>query len=94
MIEGEYGTGGKPLIKRVPNPYLEVDLMDIDEPVLFQGELQKYKAGINGMFIDRWVQVTRKALRYFGAKPGSHIAAGKPLMAIPMIAIKTIESIN
>jgi hypothetical protein len=27
-IEGDYGTGGRPLIKIPPNPYLAVDLAD------------------------------------------------------------------
>ncbi len=53
--EGEYGTGGRPLIRIPPNPYLEVDLIDPTDQILFQGELQKYKPGFNGVFIDRWV---------------------------------------
>ena len=68
-MEGEYGTGGKPM--KVPNPYLEVDLVDPTDPILFQGELQKYKPGFSGTFIDRWVQVTNKAFRYFQSKPSS-----------------------
>ncbi len=39
MLDGEYGTGGRPLIKIPPNPYLEVDLIDPSDPILFQGEL-------------------------------------------------------
>ncbi|CDW84418.1 UNKNOWN [Stylonychia lemnae] len=93
-LQGEYGTGGRPFIHKVPNPYLEVDLIDPSDPILFQGELQKFKPGFNGVFIDRWVQVTRKALRYFANKPGSQLAAGKPLMAFPIIAIKNIEKID
>ena len=89
QLEGEYGTGGRPILP--PNPYLEVDMIDMDDPILFQGELQKYKQGFNGVFIDRWVQVTNKAMRYFASKPGSNIAAGKPLMAVPMIAVKSAE---
>jgi len=52
-LDGEQGTGGRPL--KVPNPYLQVDLTDPDDPILFQGELQKYKPGFSGAFIDRWV---------------------------------------
>jgi hypothetical protein len=33
FLEGEYGTGGKPMKK--PNPYLEVDLIDPSDPILF-----------------------------------------------------------
>lgn len=38
--------------------------------------------------------MTRKAVRYFANKPGSQLAAGKPLMAFPVIAIKSIERID
>jgi hypothetical protein len=69
-------------------------LVDPEDPILFQGELQKFKPGFTGIFVDKWVQVTSKAIRYFGSKPGSHIAAGKPLMAIPLIAVKNIERIS
>lgn len=79
------------MVRIPPNPYLEVDLVDPSDPILFQGELQKYKPGFNGVFIDRWVQVTRKAVRYFASKPGSALAAGKPLMAFPVIAVKSVE---
>lgn len=34
-LQGEYGTGGRPLIKKEPNPYLEIDLIDPDDPILF-----------------------------------------------------------
>jgi hypothetical protein len=33
LIDGEVGTGGKP--RREPNPYLEVDMIDPSDPVLF-----------------------------------------------------------
>jgi hypothetical protein len=89
FVQGEVGSGGKP--RREPNPYLEVDLIDPTDPVIFQGELQKYKPGFTGVFVDRWVQVTSKAIRYFGSKPSSMMLACKPLMAVPLIAIKGVE---
>jgi hypothetical protein len=36
-LEGEMGIGGKPLKKG--NPYLEIDLIDSLDPVLFEGEV-------------------------------------------------------
>ena len=36
-MKGEYGTGGRPLKKG--NPYLEVDLIDPTDPVLYEGEI-------------------------------------------------------
>lgn len=38
--------------------------------------------------------MTPRALRYFANKPGSALAAGKPLMAVPLIAIKSIEKVE
>jgi len=34
-FDGEYGTGGRPLIRIPPNPYLEIDLIDPSDPILF-----------------------------------------------------------
>jgi len=36
---GENGTGGKPLKRRADNPYLEIDLIDPTDPILFEGEI-------------------------------------------------------
>jgi hypothetical protein len=57
-IGGENGSGGRPMKKKVENPYLEIDLIDPTDPILFEGEIQKYKPGFKATFIDRWVQVT------------------------------------
>ena len=39
MFGGEQGTGGRP-VKKIPlNPYLEIDLIDPTDPVLFEGEI-------------------------------------------------------
>ena len=34
-ISGEYGTGGRPYVKKIKNPYLEIDMVDPEEPILF-----------------------------------------------------------
>lgn len=52
---GEMGTGGRPLKRKPDNPYLEIDLIDPTDPILFEGEIQKYKPGFKATFIDRWV---------------------------------------
>jgi hypothetical protein len=36
---GEIGTGGRPLKKKPDNPYLEIDLIDPNDPILFEGEI-------------------------------------------------------
>jgi hypothetical protein len=38
-VEGEEGEGGKPLIRKPLNPYLEIDLIDPTDPILFEGEI-------------------------------------------------------
>ena len=55
-LGGEKGTGGRPL--KIGNPYLDIDLIDPTDPILYEGEIQKYKPGFKALFIDRWVQVT------------------------------------
>jgi hypothetical protein len=39
VVGGEQGTGGKPLKKKPANPYLEIDLIDPMDPILFEGEI-------------------------------------------------------
>ncbi len=89
-LDGEVGSGGKPL-KKNDNPYLEIDLIDPSDPIICEGEVQKYKPGFKPTFIDRWVQVTEKAFRYFVSKPGSNAPSLKPLLAVPLKAIRTVE---
>ena len=69
-------------------------MVDPEEPILFQGVLQKYKPGFNANFIDRWVQVTASAFRYYTSKPATLAAAVKPLMAVPLSSIKAIERVD
>ena len=38
-LVGEYGQGGKPLKIKPLNPYLEIDLIDPSDPILFEGEM-------------------------------------------------------
>lgn len=39
MIDGDNGEGGRPLVRKPDNPYLEIDLIDPNDPVLFEGEV-------------------------------------------------------
>ena len=94
VIGGEEGTGGRALKKKVDNPYLEIDLIDPTDPILFEGEIQKYKPGFKACFIDRWVQVTAKAFRYFVSKPSRDNPIIRPLLAIPIAAIKSVNIVN
>jgi hypothetical protein len=53
----------------------------------------KYKAGYNPTFINRWVQVTEIALKYFKTRCTAITCQAKPLMAIPITAIKSVERV-
>lgn len=92
--EGETGTGGKPRVReeiKIPPKYDEIDLNDPDDEVLFQGELLKHKEGYVGAFISRWVQVTSKAFKIYTNRSKAITAWNKPLLAIPVEAIKSVE---
>ena len=57
-LDGDLGTNGRPRVKEIekmPPHYDSVDLNDAFDEVLFQGELGKYKAGVNPAFFNRWV---------------------------------------
>jgi hypothetical protein len=54
----------------------------------------KYKAGYNPTFISRWVQVTEKALKYYKTRCTAITCQHKPLMAIPITAIKSVERVT
>jgi hypothetical protein len=45
----------------------EEELKDFgkNDPVEFEGELYRFKPGIENNFIGRWVQVSGRAFRYF-----------------------------
>lgn len=67
---------------------------DPNDEVLFQGELSKYKAAVVSTFIPRWVQVTEKAFKYFKGRCNAITCCNKPLLAIPVAAIKKVERVD
>lgn len=96
-LDGDEGTGGRPRVReeiKLPPNYSEIDLNDPNDPVLFQGELCKFKAGYNPTFINRWVQVTEKSLKYFKGRCNAVTCCNKPLLSIPVAAIRRVERVN
>ena len=89
---GEVGVGGRP--RPSDHPYEDIDLIDPNDPILYEGELWKYKSGFKGQFISRWVQVTVNSFRYFASKPQRDPGTIKPLMAIPILAIKEVQRVK
>lgn len=87
------GTNGRPRVKEEEKAlpmYENINLNDPNDEVLFQGELMKYKAGYNPTFINRWVQVTEKAFKYYKNRCNAITCCHKPLIAIPITAIKKV----
>ena len=96
-FEGEVGENGRPRVRepvKVPPEYENIDLCDPDADVLFQGELLKYKAGYTPTFISRWVQVTENSMKYYKNRCLAITCSTKPLMAVPIKAIKKVERVN
>jgi hypothetical protein len=58
---------------RTKTPTVEVDLqpniyeivIDPDEEVHYEGELSKFKPGIEKNFITRWLQLSTRSFRYY-----------------------------
>lgn len=95
-LDVDVGTNGRPRFReevKLPPQYDSIDLNDPEDEVLFQGEIVKYKAALNSTFIPRWVQVSEKAFRYFKGRCNAITCCNKPLMAIPVAAIKKVERV-
>jgi hypothetical protein len=54
----------------------------------------KYKSGINPQFINRWVAVTEKALKYYKGRCNAITCCNKPLTQIPVAAIRKVEAVK
>ena len=58
-----------------------------------EGELYRFKPGIENNFISRWVQISNRAFRYFR----NHIHAmgsNKPIVAVPKLSIEDVFPID
>jgi hypothetical protein len=61
----------------------------IDNPIVFAGEVYRFKPGSQNNFISRWFQISTHAFRYFKNYYCSH-GTSKPLVAVPNGAIMKI----
>ena len=62
------------------------------DDIIYEGELYKFKPGLTLNFIPRYVQISRRAFRYFKNKSDSY--AGKPLVSIRKAVIKCAQPYN
>ena len=58
--------------------------------MVFEGEVYRFKPGIQNNFIQRWFQVSTHAFRYFKNFYTAH-NSNRPLVAIPNVAIRKIN---
>ena len=70
-----------------PIDYRQIEILNPNDPILFQGEMLKLKPGVKFEFQGRWIQVTAKALRYYKSRWTQNNVLLKPLGAVPIHAI-------
>lgn len=66
-------------------------VIDPDEEVMFEGELSKFKPGIEKNFITRWLQVSTRSFRYYKNHYHSVCYLTRPISAIPLNAIQSVK---
>ncbi|CDW87864.1 UNKNOWN [Stylonychia lemnae] len=64
-----------------------------NDPIVQQGEIYRFKPGIENNFISRWVQVSNNAFRYFRNQYQS-FGLNKPIVSIPIRAIEDVSRIE
>ena len=62
------------------------------DDIIYEGELMKFKPGLTVNFIPRYVQISRRAFRYFKNKSDSY--AGRPIASIRKAIIRSAEVIE
>lgn len=60
------------------------ELCDPNDKVVFEGELYKYKPGIDTMYITRWCQLTKNVVRIYKNQMAAKGFTGKPILALPL----------
>jgi hypothetical protein len=58
---------------------------------LCEGELFRFKPGMEINFISRWVQISGRAFRYYRNQIQSFAGLSRPIVSIPKMAIESIR---
>lgn len=66
----------------------------IQDLVLFEGLLHKYKPGISIQYISRWCQVTKNEFMYFKNQWGANCWLTKPIIILPLIYIQSVQRVQ
>ena len=66
-------------------------VIDPDEEILLEGEIVKFKPGIERNFISRWVQLSTRSFRYYKNHYHSICYLTRPIAALPLHAIQAVR---
>ena len=66
--------------------------IDPDEEILMEGDMLKFKPGIEKNFISRWIQLSTKSFRYYKNHYHSICYLTRPISAIPLYAIEEVNN--
>lgn len=67
------------------------ELCDPKDPVILQGELYRYKPGLDRVYISRWCQLTSKVFRVYRNQMAAKGFPDKPILALPLYTIKGVK---
>lgn len=76
------------------NLTLDEKLVDPNDPVMIEREIMKFKPGLSQNYISRWMQITKKAFRYYRNYYHSASGFAKPLVAIPFSSIQDVKRVD
>ena len=66
-------------------------LCNPNDKILIEGELHKYKPGIDTMYIPRWCQLTQNAIRIYKTQMAAKGFSAKPILALPLRIFKCVK---
>ncbi|KAL4473809.1 hypothetical protein ABPG74_022673 [Tetrahymena malaccensis] len=68
--------------------------LENQKKILFQGELQKYKPGLNYNFISRYITLNLESIKYYKDRVHSKCYEDKPLQVIPIASIQSVSKVQ
>lgn len=62
------------------------------DDIMYEGELMKFKPGLSVNFVSRYVQISRRAVRYFRSRLGAF--SEKPFVSFRKRLLKNVKPIK
>jgi len=66
-------------------------VIDPEEEIIIEGEVDKFKPGIEKNFIPRWLQLSSRSFRYYKNHYQSVCYLNRPISALPLNAIERVK---